>query len=174
MLLKSLLAGFVSLVVAGTCVGQELPKPGPEHELLKKLAGKWDATMDAGGQKSQGVATYKSICGGMWLESAFEGDFGGLKFEGHGLDGYDQAKKKYVGIWVDSMQSSPLTLEGVYDAKTKTMTMTGESRGHDGSPQKVKTTSETKDDDHFTFKMYMVEGDGKEQLAFTIEYTRRK
>jgi hypothetical protein len=54
------------------------------------------------------------------------------------------------------------------------MTMTGESHGPDGAPQKVKTTTETKDDDHFTFKMYMVQPDGKEQHAFTIEYSRKK
>jgi hypothetical protein len=174
MLLKSLSAGFVSLIVAGACWGQEAPTPGPEHERLKKLVGEWNAEMDAGGQKSQAAATYKSICNGMWLSSDFEGDFGGFKFQGHGMDGYDLNKKKYVAIWVDSMQSAPLTMEGDYDEKTKTMTMTGESRGPGGTPQKVKTTTETKDDDHFTFKMYMVDGDGKEQHVFTIEYSRKK
>ena len=174
MSLKSLLAGIVLMVVAGPCWGQEPPMPGAEHERLKKLVGQWDAVMEAGGQKSECSATYQSICGGMWLSSDFEGDFGGFKFEGHGMDGYDLNKKKYVGIWVDSMQSAPLTMEGDYDAKTKTMTMTGESRGSDGMLQKVKTTTVTKDDDHFTFKMYAVDGDGKEQHVFTIEYSRKK
>ncbi len=52
--------------------------------------------------------------------------------------------------------------------------MTGECTGPDGLPQKFKNTTETKDKDHFTLKMYMVQPDGKEELAFTIEYTRRK
>ena len=171
---KILLAGFVSLAVAGTCWGQDFQQPGAEHERLKKLVGQWNAEMEAGGQKSPCTATYKSICGGMWLSSEFEGDFGGFKFQGHGLDGYDQHKKKYVGIWVQSMESAPMTMEGDYDAETKTLTMRGESRGPDGKPQKFKTTTETKDDDHFTFKMFMVDADGKEQPAFTIEYSRRK
>ena len=174
MLHKALSGVLVGLFASGFCLGQDFPKPGPEHERLKKIEGKWDAVMDAGGQKSKGAATYKSICGGMWLESDFEGDFGGLKFQGHGLDGYDQSKKKYVGVWVDSMQSAPMTFEGDYDPKAKLMVMTGESVGPDGKPQKFKNTTETKDDDHFTFKMYMLLPDDKEQLAFTIEYTRRK
>jgi hypothetical protein len=54
------------------------------------------------------------------------------------------------------------------------MVMSGEGLGPDGKPQKFKSTTEHKDKDHFTFKMYMVDPDGKDQLAFTIEYTRKK
>lgn len=174
MLRHAILAGVLCLTVLNFSVGQEPPKPGPEHERLKELVGTWDAVMDMGGQKSKATATYKSICNGMWLESDFEGDLGGAKFQGHGLDGYDLEKKKYVGVWVDSMSSIPMQFEGSYDAKTRTMTMTGESRGPDGKPQKFKTMTETKDKDHFTFKMYMASAEGQEQLAFTIEYTRKK
>jgi hypothetical protein len=129
--------------------------------------------MEMEGQKSKAVATYKSICSGMWLASDFEGELLGTKFQGHGLDGYDQHKKKYVGVWFDSMSSAPLHFEGDHDPKTKKTTMTGESIGPDGKPQKFKNVTEIKDKDHFTFKMYMLDGD-KEQLAFTIDYTRRK
>jgi hypothetical protein len=165
----------LAVCVAGTnlSLGQELPKPGPEHDELKTMVGDWDAVMDMAGQKSKAKASYKSICGGMWIASDFEGDLGGIKFQGHGLDGYDQQKKKYVGVWVDSMSSAPLHMEGDYDEQKKLLVMTGESRGPDGQPQKFKATTATKDKDHFTFKMYMI-ADGQEQLAFTIEYTRRK
>jgi hypothetical protein len=44
----------------------------------------------------------------------------------------------------------------------------------EGTPQKYKNTTQWKDNDHFTFKMYMVDEAGKDQLAFTIEYTRQK
>jgi hypothetical protein len=109
----------------------------------------------------------------MWMASDFEGDLGGIKFQGHGLDGYDQNKKKYVGVWVDSMSSAPMTMEGNYDPRTKLLVMTGESVDPAGQPQKFRTTTETKDKDHFTFKMYMIEPGGAEQLAFTIEYSRK-
>jgi hypothetical protein len=161
-------------VMNGSLFAQELPKPGPEHEKLKEYVGSWDAEMDMNGQKSKCSATYKSICDGMWLQSDFQGDLGGMKFQGHGLDGYNMITKKYVGTWVDSMSSSPMTFEGTYDEKTKTTTMAGESLGPDGQPQKFKTTTVHKDKDHFTFKMFMVTSGGDENLAFTIEYTRKK
>ncbi len=154
--------------------GQDFPQPGPEHARLKELVGEWDAVMEMGDQKSKATATYKSICNGMWISSDFQGDLGGFPFTGHGLDGYDLSQKKYVGVWVDSLESAPLRFEGNYDAKTKLLVMTGESRGPDGQPRKFRNTTETKDADHFTFKMYSTQPDGKEALAFTIEYTRRK
>ena len=40
--------------------------------------------------------------------------------------------------------------------------------------QKFKNVTTTKDKDHFTFKMFMVPAEGEDQLAFTIEYSRRK
>ena len=176
MLRKAVLGIVAGLVGTSLSFGQdfELPKPGPEHKKLQELEGTWDAVMDMNGQKSKCKAVYKSICGGMWMESDFEGDLGGIQFQGHGLDGYSQQKKKYVGVWVDSMSSSPMHMEGTFDAGSKRLVMTGESVGPDGSPQKFKTTTEYKDKDHFTFKMYMLTPDNEEQLAFTIEYTRAK
>lgn len=171
---ETILGIVVFLAGAGLTSGQEFPQPGPEHEELKDLEGTWDAVMDMGGQKSKATAVYKPICGGMWMASDFKGDFGGLAFEGHGLDGYDQHKKKYVGVWVDSMSSAPLHMEGDYDPKTKLLVMTGETVDPAGKPQKFRATTETKDKDRFTFKMSMIEPGGQEKPAFTIDYTRRK
>jgi hypothetical protein len=173
MLRNGILGVVVGLLWAGPSFGQEFPQPGPEHKKLQEIEGTWDAVMEINGQKTKAKAVYKPICGGMWMESDFEGDLGGIKFQGHGLDGYNQQKKKYVGVWVDSMSSAPLHMEGNYDEKSKLLVMTGDSVGPDGSPQKFKTTTETKDKDHFTFKMYMVTPGGQEELAFMIEYTRR-
>jgi hypothetical protein len=174
-MLRKAIAGIaVCLASAGLSLAQEMQSPGPEHKRLQEYVGEWNAVMDMGGLQSKATATYKSICGGMWIASDFEGDLAGAKFQGHGLDGYDQNKKKYVGVWVDSMSSAPLTFEGNYDPKTKLLVMTGESRGPDGKPQKFKATTETNDKDHFTFKMYMLQPGGQEELAFTITYTRRK
>lgn len=174
MLRNVLLALAASLALAGSLPAQEFPKPGPEHDKLKQFEGNWDAVMKMGGQESKATATYKMICGGMWLSSEFQGDLGGEKFQGHGLDGYDLRKKKFVSVWVDSIESIPMHMEGDYDPQSKLVTMTGTGRGPDGQPQKFKNTTEFKDQDHFTFRMYMVGADGKETLAFAIEYSRRK
>ena len=176
MLKHAALAVLFCLASSSFARAQNFPAPGAEHKrIAAELEGNWDAVRDMEGQKSNATASYKTVCGGMWIASDFQGELlGGIKFQGHGLDGYDQHKKKYVGIWIDSMSSAPMQLIGDYDAKTKTLTMTGESAGLDGKMQKVKNTTVTKDKDHFTFKMYMIQSDGTEQLAFTIEYTRKK
>ena len=172
MLRIGMLSFVVCLFAGSLSYGQDFPQPGPEHKKLQEVVGTWDAVMDMNGQTSKATAVYTSICGGMWLASDFEGDFGGLNFQGHGLDGYDLTKKEYVSIWVDSMSSAPMQLRGKFDDK-KQLVMTGESIQPDGTRQKVKTTTVQKDKDHMSFKMYMVNG-GDEQLAFTIEYTRKK
>ena len=72
-----------------TLFAQDFPKPGKEHERLHEMVGEWDAVMKMAGQESKAKATYRSILGGMYVESDFEGDLGGLKFQGRGLDGYN-------------------------------------------------------------------------------------
>ena len=170
----------VFLAVAFCCMeavtsAQEPQKPGPEHDRLKEMVGTWDAIMDMGGQKSKATATYKPICSGMWIASDFESELGGVPFQGHGMDGYDQLKKKFVGHWFDSMTSSPMAFEGDFDADHKVLTMTGTAPGPDGKPQKFRSTTEMKGKNQMSFKMFMASGPAvKEELSFTIEYTRRK
>ncbi|QEL15514.1 DUF1579 domain-containing protein [Limnoglobus roseus] len=162
---------LLALVMTPAARAQEGPKPGPEHEMLKKLEGNWDATMKFGGAESKGTMAYKMEVGGLWLVGTFNGDFAGSKFAGKGLDTYDAGKKKFVSIWVDSMSASALNMEGTYDKDKKTLTMTGQGLGMDGPATKFKSVSEMKDDDNILFSMYM--GDTKEP-SFTITYKRKK
>lgn len=164
-------AALAVALAAPAARAQQPAKPGPEHEILKKMEGTWDATMKMMGQESKATATYKMDLDGLWLTSTFEGSFGGEKFSGRGLDSYDPAKKKFVSVWVDSMTTSPMLMEGTYDKDKKTLTMTGDGPGMDGKPVKFKSVSEMPDDDTINFSMYM--GDGKEP-GFTITYKRKK
>lgn len=173
MLRHTLFGVVVCLVAVRTSFAQEPPKPGPEHEKMKEMEGTWDTVMDAQGQQSKGTAKYKSVNGGLWLTSDFEGDLGGMKFQGHGIDGYDQTKKKYVSVWTDSMNTAPMMMEGDYDAKNKMVVFKGEMPMGENKV-KVKSTNEVPDKNHMTFKMYLLAPDNSEQLMFTINYTRRK
>jgi hypothetical protein len=173
----SLAAGL--LLAVGTVSAQQSspppPTPGPEHARLKKLEGAWDAIMTTpDGKKSKGEMLYKMECGGLWLTSDYKGEHEGKPFHGKGFDTYDPATKKHVGVWIDSMITSPLRTEGTYDEKTKTSTCMGECTGPDGKPMKMKMVTKTIDDNHETFEMYMIGPDGKETKGAVIEYTRRK
>ena len=163
-----------SFVFVPAVLAQAPPQPGAEHQKLKELEGTWDAVIKMGPDESKGTVSYKMDLGGLWLVSDFQGDFGGQKFTGKGLDGYDPIRKKYVGLWVDSMSTSPVVSEGTYDKDGKVLTMTGEGPGPDGKPMKYKLTTEHKDKDTMLFTMFGPGPDGKEGPMFTISYKRRK
>ncbi|HEX8200935.1 MAG TPA: DUF1579 domain-containing protein, partial [Isosphaeraceae bacterium] len=172
--------------LASTATAQESPpvqEPLPEHKILAADEGTWDATirMYAGGPDaepavSKGSEVNEVLPGGLWVLSKFEGDFGGMKFHGRGQFGYDPAKKKYVGTWLDSISTVLSVLEGEYDAKTKTMTFVGE--GYDPG-QKAKFTQKlattTKEDGSRIFTLYMkYEGQQAEVKFMEITYTKRR
>jgi hypothetical protein len=176
----------LSVVLGGTVVplaaqeGPPLPKPGPEHAILKEGAGTWDAKVEtwmAPGTEpavSTGEETSRMGCGGLCLITDFQGSLMGTTFEGHGTDTYDPSKKKYVGSWVDSMSTGLMTSESTYDPATKTMTGWIEGPDMTGQVSRMKGTTVMKDPDTRVFSMYNVGPDGKETLGMRITYTRRK
>ena len=163
----------IAFLVPGVAQAQPTgTKPGPEHKILEDLVGTWEATMKMGNDEVKGTMTYKMELGGLWLVSTFQADLGGVKMEGKGYDSFDPIKKKYVGVWIDSMSASPLVLEGTADKDGKVVTMTGEGQGQDGKPAKYRTVTERKDKNNITFNLYTTGADGKEQ-TMTITYKRK-
>ncbi|MFO0938588.1 MAG: DUF1579 domain-containing protein [Gemmataceae bacterium] len=160
-----------TVVLGFSAFAQDAVKPGPEHELLKKHVGTWTTTMSAGGMDAKGSVTFKMELGGLWLIGDMQSELFGMKFNGKSMDSYDQAKKKYVSVWADSMSTGPVITEGTYNPEKKTLTMTGEGPGMDGKTSKYKSVTEFKDDDTFIMTMYM--GDTKE-ASFVVTYKRKK
>jgi hypothetical protein len=186
---KELLRGMTVIALAllilgisseGLAEDYSPPKPGPEFDVLKKMEGTWQANVkycfapDQDPVESTGTMTFKMECGGLWLCSSFSGDFGGYKFQGKGMDSYDASKKKYVSVWVDSMASTPETMEGTYDKATRSLTMTGEFPGQDGKLTKRKSVSVQKDDDTIEATMSSPGKDGKDVVVMKIVYKRKK
>ena len=65
-----------------TLAAQEPPKPGPEHDLLKKQVGTWDTVMKADGKEFKGTVVYKLELGDLWLVGSMDSDLGGQRFYG--------------------------------------------------------------------------------------------
>ncbi len=185
---SSLIRALACLAVwsfAGASNAQELPiqAPLPEHKILAEDQGTWDATIktydkgpDAEPSVSRGSEVNEVLPGGLWVLTKFEGDFGGMKFQGRGQFGYDPVKKKYVGTWLDSTSTILSLLEGDYDPKTKTMSYEGD--GYD-PVQKAKfhqkMVTAAKDDGTRVFTLSMkFDGQPAEVKFMEILYTKRK
>jgi hypothetical protein len=102
--------------------------PGPEHKQLAETAGNWSTVsrfwMEPGKppMETQGAEEVKPVLGGRFIESHYTGNMMGKPFEGMGLEGYDNLKKKYVMTWADSTGTMIIYAEGTGDAKQRTFT----------------------------------------------------
>jgi hypothetical protein len=174
------LACTASLILCAGGSAQEVPKPGPEHELLRQDAGMWDAVVEmmmepgAAPTKSTGVETSVMGCGGLCLVTDFKAEMMGQPFHGHGVATYDAIKKKYVGSWVDSWSRGMAISESTYDAAAKKATGWMEAPDMAGGISKMNTVVEYPDPDRRVFTMYMKGPDGKDAPGMRISYTRRK
>jgi hypothetical protein len=151
-------------------------KPGPEHAMLAKDAGTWDATvtdyMSGKPAVSKGVDVRRMV-GALWEVVDTTSEMGGKPFFGHGITGYDQDKKKFVGTWVDSMGTAISPWEGTYDAATKKLTGTM-TMSMGGTQMTATLVTEYKDDNTQTFTVSSPGPDGKPMTGLVIEYKRRK
>ena len=173
------LACLAIALLASAVFAQETPKPGPEHDLLKQFAGEWDAAMKCTSPtgetvESKGTYSAKMEVAGLFLVTEFKATLMGTPFFGRGINGYDPAKKKFTGVWVDSMSPAIYTTTGEFDKAGKVLTETMEGPGPDGKAMKFRLVNEVKDQDHVNFKIFMAGEDGKEMKMMETEYTRKK
>lgn len=171
------------LCLTAICQAQipEMPKPVKEHELLGQFAGEWDMaaeTVPAPGQESircTGVESAKMV-GGFWLVGQSESSMFGTPVSNVLTIGYDPAKKKYIGTFLCSMDSTLWKYEGTMDDSGKKLTLEteGPSPLGDGKTAKFRETLELKDKDHKVFTSYMQTDDGQWMKIVTMEYRRRK
>jgi len=158
----------------------KLPKPGPEHKLLAKLEGTWDAKVKAWfgpgePKESSGVMVRKMIMDGRYLHENFKGEFLGMKFLGQGITGYDVNKKKFVMAWIDNFGTGISTSTGTYDKDSKSFTFQGEEDIPEmGGKTKTRDVLTLVSDDEERFAMYRTPlKEGKEFKVMEITYTRK-
>jgi hypothetical protein len=89
------------------------------------------------------------------------------------MDGYDNAKKKFVSGWVDNMGTGIMVTEGTLDEATKTITYTGTFEMAPGMSFKVREAIKFTDKDHMAMEYFEDRGQG-EMKSMEINYTRKK
>lgn len=104
-------------------------KPGKPHKSLGQFIGKWDVEMTVLGMgpatKSQGTAEYRWLVDGRWILRESEGSLMGMPVKSFSIIGFDNYKKKYVSVAVDSMTTSMLTAMGNKDMTGRNLIMYG-------------------------------------------------
>ncbi len=155
--------GFSDLATRGDAQEPPAVKPTIEHVRLSRAVGTWDAEMktwargpDADPIVSKGTEVVKLMPGGLWLQTEYHGKVGEIPFHALGVTGYDPKKARYVGSWVDSMSPALLVMEGDFDTKTKSLTMTTSGTEHaTGKPYEAKMTSIFTDKDLRLYMMFV-------------------
>ena len=89
------------------------------------------------------------------------------------MDGYDNVKKKFVSGWIDNMGTGIMTMEGTYDAATKSITYTGEAEMMPGMKEKFRQIMKMTDATHMSLEYYEDRGQG-EAKTMEITYTKKK
>ena len=153
--------------------------PGEPHKILHQMVGDWettgtDITNPASPVETKGSAKFESILGGRFVQQKFFGMAHGQKFEGVGMMGYDNQQKKYTSIWIDSMGTGIMNMEGKFNKKTKTMSEIGHYESPIGKMMfRMETKYESKD--HFVVTMFMKMGPKAEEMkSMSIVYKRKK
>ena len=155
--------------------------PGPVHKALEGTVGSWNVKtkmwMAPGAPPAESTGTSENamILGGRFLEQRYSGTMMGQPFNGIGVTGYDNYKKRVVATWIDSASTSIMEMEGSADETGKVITCTGTMNDVVGKkPMKVKSRVTIVDADHHKYESWHTGPGGKWSQDLEITYTRKK
>jgi hypothetical protein len=157
----------------------KLATPGEPHKLFASLAGSWTTTtkewMEPGKPptESTGTAEMKMLLDGRFLYQEYNGQMMGQPFNGIGIDGYDNIRKKYVTAWMDSMGTGIFIMEGTASSDGKTITLKGSHPEPGGGHMSHRAVWKLIDANHQTFDMYGAHHGQKEMKMMEITYQRK-
>lgn len=124
---------WVFLGTTGNALAQEAPqpaKPEPQHHWLQQFVGQWTTNMKSTMPNQppmdcDGTLSAR-LLGGFWVVCDMKADMTGTPMSGVLTIGYDPATQKYVGTWIDSMNSFMWSYSGSVDESGKTLTLEAE------------------------------------------------
>ena len=165
----------------------EMAKPGENHKLLQSAAGTWTYTVkwwmspDAPPTVASGTTVYRSVMGGRYIVGEHtgtmqtpgpDGKMMDAEFKGMGVEGYDNAKKKFVASWIDNMGTGIMNMEGTWDPAAKALTYLADYETAPGMKTKFREVIKIADADHRTMEFFQ-EDSGKSVKMMEISYTRK-
>ncbi|MHC4409853.1 MAG: DUF1579 family protein [Planctomycetota bacterium] len=156
----------------------ELGKPGPEHAEFAKMAGDWSVAVkefkpDGTTKVSKATTKFSMVLGGLIQRQDYKGEMGGTPFNSIGMTAFNKGTKKYESIWMDSMSSGMMWMNGNKIDDGKTVEYKGHFFGPGGAKMKTRTNLTPEGDDKISFVMWMDMGQG-EVKSLEMVYTRVK
>lgn len=155
-------------------------QPGEHHKYMAQMAGEWNATVKyymAPGEEPQVALAQSSntlIFGGRYLKQKFVMDTADNQFNGIGYLGYDNAKQKYIMVWLDDTTSSIATSEGTCDGAGKVFTFFGDMYdAYTKTFYESKTVTRILDENTHVMEMYKADDKGQECMEMEIIYRRK-
>jgi len=152
--------------------------PSKAHADMAKNVGEWKTTytmwMEPGAEpmKSEGNCVNKMIMGGRYLESVNDATFMGMPMDGLMLQGFDNHRKVYTAVWIDSLGSGFAIAEGVYNDSGELIMNGKMTDPMTGEVVKYRTVDKHINDQKHIMEMYMVtpKGDFK---SMEVVFTRK-
>jgi len=153
--------------------------PGEKHKLMEVMVGDWETTVTSlmPGMESttKGTMVNTMKFEGRFLYTRYTGDFMGQKFEGIGVQGYNNVDERYESVWFDTMGTGMMSMTGSVDTTGKVFTFKGPM-----TDPTTKKTSETREvmtvtgKDSYKMEFYGPGPDGKEMKTMEISCVRVK
>jgi len=159
---------------------EQASQPAEQHKQVLKMVGKWNLAFKSWmdpkqpPMESTGTAEGKALLGDRFVQTTVTSTFMGKPFSGVSVSGYDKARKKFVGTWIDSMSTGIGRVEGTADASGKVITsqMTG-TDPVTGKETRMRIVGRWEGDDKLVEEFHEKKG-GKEVKMMEITYTRAK
>jgi len=158
---------------------KKLATPGEPHKLFASLAGSWTTKtkewMEPGKPptESTGSVEMKMLLDERFLQQEFTGNMMGQSYSGVGIGAYDNLRKRYVSIWIDTMGTGIFMMEGTASADGKTITLRGKHDELGGGQMTHRAVWKIVDNNTQTFDMFGAHNGGKETKMMEIIYTRK-
>jgi hypothetical protein len=166
--------------VSGEQHDMQSATPGAEHSSLAKLAGDYTTAtkffMQPGATpaESTGTAKLSMTLDGRFLVEDDTGTFMGQSIKGFKMVGYNNASKRYEGVWTYTMATGIMTLNGTSTDGGKTLNFVASFDGEGGKKETLQIVMKQTDDDHFVVELSGKLPDGKPGPRLVTTYSRNK
>ena len=162
------------------------PSEANHFKILAQLSGDWYykaavwAVPGAEPRWTTGTITNQMVMGSRFLSSTVVGsmDIGGQQvlITGQGYLGYDNAKKSFTSVWIDTVTTGMMIGSGKYDQKDNAIKETGQfTNPLTGGEEKFRSELQFTDAEDYKRTIFAIGKSGKESKVMEFDYsTRRK